>query len=152
MTEINDHITEADYNAACDVISCEGAALYYRLKKSRRERAQALREARSFTRRHRPCPKERLGKSALAWSNHVARLLAYGNQEPIMKPTAANFVAEAQRQIGFAGSPLPGINGSGSYTMDDGYSCCGLADGHAEDREDAAKWALVNLAAARWSD
>lgn len=149
MTDINDHITEADYNAACDVLSTEGAALYYRLRDARRARAQVLREARRFTRLHR-APKS--GASRVGWMNNTARLLAYGNQEPIMKPTAANFVAEAQRLIGFAGSPLPGINGSGSYTMDDGYSCCGLADGHAEDREDAAKWALVNLAAARWSD
>lgn len=149
MSEINDHITEADYNAACDVISCEGQDLYYRLRDARRERAQALWEARAFTRLHR-APKAGAGR--VAWMNSMARLLAYGNQEPIMKPTAVNFVAEAQRQIGFAGSPLPGINGSGSYEMDDGYSCCGLADGHSEDREDAANWALVNLAAARWAD
>jgi hypothetical protein len=149
MSEINDHITEGDYNAACDVLSTEGQALYYRLRDARRERAQALREAREFTRGLR-C--EGVLKPALAWGNHVARLLAYGNQEPIMKPTAVNFMAEAKRQIRLAASALPGINGSGSYEMDDGYSCCGLADGHAEDREDAAKWALVNLAAARWGD
>ena len=148
MTDLN----ESDYNAACDAISGEGQDLYCRLRDARRSRAQALRESRRFTRRHRPCPKERLGKSVLAWGNHTARLLAYGNQEPIMKPTAANFLREAEQLIRYAASPLPGINGSGSYEMDDGYSCCGLADGHSEDREDAAKWALVNLAAARWGD
>lgn len=150
MTDINDHISEADYNAACDVVSCEGQALYYRLRDSRRARAKALWDGRRFTREHRP--KQPKSQSGPQWQNHVARLLAYGNQEPIMKPTAANFLREAERLIRFAGSPLPGINGSGSYEMDDGYSCCGLADGHAEDREDAAKWALVNLAAARWAD
>ena len=56
MSEINDHITEADYNAACDVISCEGQDLYYRLRDARRARAQALRSSRRFARRHRPCP------------------------------------------------------------------------------------------------
>ena len=133
----------SEYHNAAEVIDSEGLELLLELRSARTRRAKQLWEARAST----------LANSGgdVHWRNHCTRLLAYGNGEPLLKPTPENLMREARILLGFSGSPLPGIHGSGSYDMDDGYSCCGLADAHQESRDGAFAEALLYFAAAKWA-
>ena len=45
----------------------------------------------------------------------------------------STLIKDARKDITFSTTPLPGINGSGSYDCSDGYSMCGLADAHCDE-------------------
>ena len=63
------------------------------------------------------------------------------------KPTADSLYREAVKLYEFSQTPLPGINGSGSYDTEY-YSYCGTADYHVEQREQAFAQAQVLYIAA----
>lgn len=60
-----------------------------------------------------------------------------------------SLMREAREDIRYSMTPLPGINGSGSYDCSDGYSMCGLADAHADQRYHAYQDGLFKIRAAK---
>lgn len=61
------------------------------------------------------------------------------NKDKIDATTLPRLEREASYNEDLGASPLPGINGTGSYDTDY-YSHCGLADYHSEQREQARQW------------
>lgn len=135
-------MNEQEYNEATSCLSSLGQDWFYNMRDERRAQARRIREFRAECAKL-PLPRHLRQQLACQFANNLPEL---------PRITRRALLKAAQREALFAASPLPGAPGcGGTYEADDGYSFCGLADAHSEDREESRRYAMLLLAAATWA-